>query len=290
MILYRKEPYPLQMKNIMLLDDVKSGGVVYVNKATYDQALMLHSRFDGNVQRVADTIKSKKTEVYITIPNLPKVIETMGKTMPEPLNILAPFLMLCANNAGIEWNVEDREMVYGILHQYSQLIDFNAMTLVPAEVRANVQFPTSLLKQYKVSWEDLCSTLEDKVVLAPKTVTQEVKVEQPVQIAPTPTPVSQSTQQTPVSQSVQQVHTSQPAPTATSTPAPQPAKTKTEEEPLSPFEQKMLEISKRAEERDKAINKKAAETPKPTPSTKPTTPAAKKEAEVNTNLLNEYDI
>lgn len=272
MILYRKEPYPLQMKNIMLLDDVKSGGVVYVNKATYDQALMLHSRFDGNVQRVADTIKSKKTEVYITIPNLPKVIETMGKTMPEPLNILAPFLMLCANNTGIEWNVEDREMVYGILHQYSQLIDFNAMTLVPAEVRANVQFPTSLLKQYKVSWEDLCSTLEDKVVLAPKTMIQEVKVEQPVQVAPVSTPVPQPAQQTP---------TPQPAPVAT--PTPQPTQPKTEEKPLSPLEKKLLEIKKQSEERDKAINKKAAETPKPTP-------AAKKEAEVNANLLNEYDI
>lgn len=279
MILYRKEPYPLQMKNIMLLDDIKSGGVVYVNKATYDQALMLHSRFDGNVQRVADTIKSKKTEVYITIPNLPKVIETMGKTMPEPLNILAPFLMLCANNTGIEWNVEDREMVYGILHQYSQLIDFNAMTLVPAEVRANVQFPTSLLKQYKVSWEDLCSTLEDKVVLAPKTMIQEVKVEQPVQVAPASTPVPQPAQQTP---------TPQPAPVAT--PTPQPTQPKTEEKPLSPLEKKLLEIKKQSEERDKAINKKAAETPKPTPAAKPAMPAAKKEAEVNTSLLNEYDI
>ena len=279
MILYRKEPYPLQMKNIMLLDDVKSGGVVYVNKATYDQALMLHSRFDGNVQRVADTIKSKKTEVYITIPNLPKVIETMGKTMPEPLNILAPFLMLCANNTGIEWNVEDREMVYGILHQYSQLIDFNAMTLVPAEVRANVQFPTSLLKQYKVSWEDLCSTLEDKVVLAPKTMIQEVKVEQPVQVAPASTPVPQPAQQTPT-----------PQPASVATPTPQPTQPKTEEKPLSPLEKKLLEIKKQSEERDKAINKKAAETPKPTPAEKPATPAAKKEAEVNANLLNEYDI
>lgn len=279
MILYRKEPYPLQMKNIMLLDDVKSGGVVYVNKATYDQALMLHSRFDGNVQRVADTIKSKKTEVYITIPNLPKVIETMGKTMPEPLNILAPFLMLCANNAGIEWNVEDREMVYGILHQYSQLIDFNAMTLVPAEVRANVQFPTSLLKQYKVSWEDLCSTLEDKVVLAPKTVIQEVKVEQPAQVAPTPAPHPE-----------QQVHTPQPVPTTVPTPAPQPVQPKTEEKPLSPLEKKLLEIKKQSEERDKAINKKAAEVHKPTPTANPTTPTAKKEAEVNTKLLDEYDI
>lgn len=283
MILYRKEPYPLQMKNIMLLDDAKSGGVVYVNKATYDQALMLYSRFDGNVKRVADTIKSKKTEVYITVPNLPNVIETMGKTMPEPLNVLAPFLMLCANNEGLEWNVEDREMAYGILHQYSQLIDFNAMTLVPAEVRANIQFPTSLLKQYKVSWDDLCSTLEDKVMLAPKTVVQEVRVEQPVQVAPTPAPVQQALVTTPNPAPAQS------APTQ-STPPIQPAPAKEAEKPLSPLEKKLLEIKKQAEERDKAINKKAAETPKPTPAAKPaTTTAAKKEAETNAQLLNEYD-
>lgn len=286
MILYRKEPYPLQMKNIMLLDDTKSGGVVYVNKATYDQALMLYSRFDGNVKRVTDTIKSKKTEVYITVPNLPNVIEAMGKTMPEPLNVLAPFLMLCANNEGLEWNVDDREMAYGILHQYSQLIDFNAMTLVPAEVRANIQFPTSLLKQYKVSWDDLCSTLEDKVMLAPKTVVQEVRVEQPVQVAaptPTPTPVQQTPVATPSPAPAQSVPVQQ-TPTAQSAPA------KEAEKPLSPLEKKLLEIKKQAEERDKAINKKAAETPKPTPAAKPaTTTTAKKEAETNAQLLNEYD-
>lgn len=286
MILYRKEPYPLQMKNIMLLDDTKSGGVIYVNKATYDQALMLYSRFDGNVKRVTDTIKSKKTEVYITVPNLPNVIEAMGKTMPEPLNVLAPFLMLCANNEGLEWNVEDREMAYGILHQYSQLIDFNAMTLVPAEVRANIQFPTSLLKQYKVSWDDLCSTLEDKVMLAPKTIVQEVRVEQPVQVAaPTPDPVQQAPITAPSPAPAQSAPVQQ-------TPTAQPATAKEAEKPLSPLEKKLLEIKKQAEERDKAINKKAAETPKPTPAAKPatTTTAAKKEAEINSQLLNEYDI
>lgn len=283
MILYRKEPYPLQMKNIMLLDDAKSGGVVYVNKATYDQALMLYSRFDGNVKRVTDTIKSKKTEIYITVPNLPNVIETMGKTMPEPLNVLAPFLMLCANNEGLEWNVDDREMVYGILHQYSQLIDFNAMTLVPAEVRANIQFPTSLLKQYKVSWDDLCSTLEDKVMLASKTVVQEVRVEQPVQVA-APAPVQQTPAVAP------NPTPAQPAPVQQA-PTTHPAPAKEAEKPLSPLEKKLMEIKKQAEERDKAINKKAAETPKPTPAAKPATitTAAKKEAETNSQLLNEYD-
>lgn len=279
MILYKKEPYPLQMKNIMLLDDAKSGGVVYVSKTTYDQALMLHSRFDGNVQRVIDTLKSKKTEAYIAIPGLPNTINVMGKTMPEPLNILAPFLMLCTQNQGIEWNENDREFAYGILHQYSQLIDFNAMTLVPAEVRANVTIPTALLKQYQVSWDDICSTLEDKVVALPK----QAVVQQVVQ-AP----------QTPEVKPIVTAQPAQPAPTtAQSTPAPaQPVK---EEEPeLSPLEKKLLAIRQQAEKRNEEINKKAAEAPKPkpvTPATKPTTTDEQKvEAKAANAVLDEYDV
>lgn len=280
MILYRKEPYPLQMKNIMLLDDAKSGGVVYVSKTTYDQALMLHSRFDGNVQRVIDTLKSKKTEAYIVIPGLPNVINTMGKTMPEPLNILAPFLMLCTQNQGIEWNENDRELAYGILHQYSQLIDFNAMTLVPAEVRANVTIPTALLKQYQASWDDICSTLEDKVVTVPKqVVTQTVVQSTPVvetRAVEQPKPVSSV--QTPVTQT---------------TPAQvQPAKE--EEQELSPLEKKLLAIRQQSEKRNEEINKKAAEAPKPkpvTPAAKPTTTNEQKaEAKAANAVLDEYDV
>lgn len=279
MILYRKEPYPLQMKNIMLLDDAKSGGVVYVSKTTYDQALMLHSRFDGNVQRVIDTLKSKKTEAYIAIPGLPNTINAMGKTMPEPLNILAPFLMLCTQNQGIEWNENNREFAYGILHQYSQLIDFNAMTLVPAEVRANVTIPTALLKQYQVSWDDICSTLEDKVVALPKqTVVQQV-VQAP---------------QTPEVKPIVTAQPAQPAPTtAQSTPAPaQPVKE--EEHELSPLEKKLLAIRQQAEKRNEEINKKAAEAPKPkpaTPATKLTTTEGQKaEAKAANAVLDEYDV
>lgn len=164
MILYRKEPIPLQMRNIMLLDDESTGGVVYVNKTTYDQALLLHGRFDGDTKRIINTIKGKGTDIYDTIIGLSGLIDYACKNMPAPLNALAPFLMFAAQNKNIEWKSDDLEMAYGILHQYSQLIDFNAMTLVPSEVRSTISIPTAILMQYKASWDDLCSTLNDKVV------------------------------------------------------------------------------------------------------------------------------
>lgn len=164
MILYRKEPIPLQMRNIMLLDDDRTGGVVYVNKQTYDQALLLHGRFDGDPNRVINTIKGKGTETYIVNVELRGLVENMMRNMPAPLNMLAPFIIMATQNKNIEWKADNMEMGYGILHQFSQLIDFNATTLVPAEIRNNLSLPTIILMQYEASWDELCSTLKDRVV------------------------------------------------------------------------------------------------------------------------------
>lgn len=184
MIIYRKEPYPLQMKNIMLLDEVTTGGVVYVNKATYDQALLLSGRFDGNPQRVLDTIKGTANTGYLSFPELKGLVETMCAKMPEPLNMIAPFLIYATTNSNIPWKADDVELGYGILHQLSQLIDFNATTLVPKEIRQQITLPTAILMQYKTSWDELCSTLKDKVVeLHTATVVKEVVKEETVKKA-----------------------------------------------------------------------------------------------------------
>lgn len=164
MIIYRNEPYPIQMRNIILLDDIESGGVLYVNKDTYDQALLLSGRLDGDPARVLSILKTPKNEVYRTMIGLKGLMDTMMQTMPKPLNMLAPFLIFCYQNQGIEWDAKNRVMAYGILHQFSQLVDFNTITLVPAEVRSNLSLPTIMINQYQASWDDLCKSLEDKLV------------------------------------------------------------------------------------------------------------------------------
>lgn len=197
MILYREEPVAVQMKNVILLDD-KKGGVVYVNKTTYEQAVILHNRLDGNKSRIIELLKCKKTEAYITISQLKGLIDKMWERMPEPLNALAPFLMYCTANQNIKWDENDFELGYGILHEFSQLVDFNAMTLVPAEVRVNISVPTVILMQYKESWDTLLKTLEDDVMLRPvvqiptQTVPMEVKPATPTAPVPVsiPTPVT----------------------------------------------------------------------------------------------------
>lgn len=231
MILYRKEPYPIQMKNIMLLDDAKSGGVVYVNQTTYDQALMLSARLDGDPKRVLDILKSPKTEVYRTIYGLKGLVEEMMSSMPKPINMLAPFLIFCVQNQGIEWDAEDREFAYGILHYYSMLTDLNQITLVPAEVRNNISIPTAVLKAYQTSWDDLCSTLKDNVVMGAVQTPVIQQVAQPVQqTAPTAT-----------------VQTTQVA-----TPAPASQGPVSEEDRLADFAAKMIAEAEEEERKRKA--------------------------------------
>lgn len=280
MILYRKEPYPLQMKNIMLLDDVASGGVVYVNKATYDQALLLSDRFDGNANRLINAIVCKKNEIYITIQGLAKLIENMSKTMPEPINMLAPFLIFCAHNEGITWDPEDREFAYGVLHQYSQLIDFNAITLVPSEVRANITFPTALLNQYKTSWEDLCSSLEDKVMLKPQVVQ-----------TPTPAPVYQPAPASTTPAPAPVAATPVPTPAPVPAPAPEPVKEEPERE-LSEFEKQIIAIREGSKKKQEELQKKdeARKAGKTEPKSSGVGLGAKEsDAKASNDILNEYD-
>ena len=258
MILYRKEPYPLQMRNIMLLDDDKSGGVVYVNKNTYDQAIMLSSRLNGDPKRVLDILKSPKTEAYRAILGLKGLVDEMMSSMPKPLNMLAPFLVFCTQNQGMEWKADDRELAYGILHQYSQLTDFNQITLVPVEVRNNITIPTTILKSYQTSWDDLCSTLQEKVVMS---------YAQPVVGNSVPVTTSAPAAAAPVIQTAPAVQTS-PAPIAASAPA--PAENDMEAR-IRAFQEKM---ARESEEEEKALKDKLAkrssgsakveEQPKPT--------------------------
>ena len=193
--------------------------------------------------------------------------------MPKPINMLAPFLIFCVQNQGIEWDANDREFGYGILHQYSQLVDFNAITLVPAEVRNNIIVATSVLKEYRTSWDDLCSSLKDNVVLG--SVAQPVI--QQVQVAPQPVAAP-----TPVAQ-----------PASTPTPAPAPAPASGEmsmEDKIKAFQEKMAREAEadKKEREAKAAKRKAAEA-KPVTAATTTTGAPKAEASAASAVLDEYD-
>lgn len=273
------------MKNVMLLDDVKSGGVVYVSKNTYDQAILLSGRLDGDPRRVLDILRSPKTEAYRATLGLKGLVENMISSMPKPINMLAPFLIFCVQNVGMEWDADNRELAYGILHQYSQMVDFNGMTLVPVEVRNNLVITTTILMNYQASWDDICSSLKDNVVLGSvQPVIQQVV--QPQYVVPAQAPVVTSTASptlTPVTE-------------AMSTPAPAPAQ---QSEPVSEedkkaaaikeFQEKMAREAEEEEKERQARAKKREERAKAKAVESKPAPAAATEASASNAVLNEYD-
>ena len=166
MILYRKEPYPLQMKNIILLDDYSTGGVVYVSKVTYEQAVVLFDRQEGDVNNLMRFFNQDGDVAWKSVPGLKELMGAFKDSAPEPLNILAPFLRMLGKNKGLDLTDAPIEKAYGILHQISNMIDFNAITLVPASVRTPISIPNILLNSYQQSWDNICTSLEEQVAMS----------------------------------------------------------------------------------------------------------------------------
>ena len=143
MILYREEMTNVIQRNVLLLE-LAGGDYLYVSQNTYDQALLLYDRFEGEKGVLNRTIGEGS--------NKKEYADFFFENAPEPICILAPFLntLLC----DMELKLEMR-MLCGVLHQMSQTIDFNSFVNVPKEVRAKVKFSKTTLVGYEKSWDDI---------------------------------------------------------------------------------------------------------------------------------------
>lgn len=163
MILYKENPIPFKLKNIMMLDvpasDVEGDKepVVYVSKNTYDQCVRMYARLDGEIGYVCRVVGVDYAEGT--------VVDWYHKNAPTPVNILAPFIgVLIKDGAQIE--IGEMEKCFGYLHILSQLCNFDAYTQVNADIRADLTVGKSVLNSYKESWEDLEQSLYDRVPVA----------------------------------------------------------------------------------------------------------------------------
>ena len=166
MIIYRKKPFNCQMKNMLLLDAGFTDGCVYVSKDTYDQAISMMITYNNDKTRL-EQIMNPSMPGWRNEPGLYDVFSKAFEKMPKPLNMLSIFLGY-ASESGINWKEEDPEIAteqtYGALHMLSQFLDFNNTINVPAEVRTKIHVPKHIMMNYKESWDQLCSTLEDLVM------------------------------------------------------------------------------------------------------------------------------
>lgn len=145
MIIFKEKAISVAQENCIMLEVGEGNGFVYLSKSTYDQALLLNDRLEGELSYlkkvlIGDATKHESAILYFY------------ENAPEPLNILAPFLGLVKADVELEKNIRS---LCGVLHEMSMAIDFNEFSKVPASVRADVEFGKSAIKKYEQSWADM---------------------------------------------------------------------------------------------------------------------------------------
>lgn len=143
MILYKTKPLSIAQENTIMLETDDGSAFIYLSKSTYDQALLLSDRFEGELSYL------KKTVLGGEGTNDDAIIYFF-ENAPEPINILAPYIGLIK----VDLPSELRELC-GALHMISMSIDFNEFTKVPADVRKEVSFTKNTIRRFEQSWRDI---------------------------------------------------------------------------------------------------------------------------------------
>lgn len=251
MIIWTKEPLNCILKNTITLDD--EDGYVYVSVHTFEQAIRLSERFNGDFSRVRTELNNDKNNKAENDPIYYKIFCDIAERVPTELRLLVPFIKLTFG-LGLKWDENNlKEQVYGVLHQMSMMIDFNLMLAQPKEVRNKVIFQRSILESYKDSWNMLLQDLKDYIITP--VVTQQQIVQQPVV---TQQPV---VQQTVVQQPVMQQPVAQATPVTTAnTDSSNDAEEDEENNPVALKLKALAEqVKKRREEEKKRDAEKKAE-------------------------------
>lgn len=177
MILLNEVPFNGILKGTMMLTD-EEGNNIFVSRSTYDQALRIAVKYDDsfeNVQRDGfNEGPDYQNDMYDCL------IYKMGKLMPYPINMLAPFIIIL-RDMNTELITEDTTVIdlYGYLHVLSQSLDFYSYLLIDEKMRNNPRISTYLYKTYKDNWNE-CSGNATGVSYPVTVQSTEVKVSTPV--------------------------------------------------------------------------------------------------------------
>lgn len=130
---------PAQTNIITLKAD---DGYIYVDKSTYEQATVLNhkycSDYDGLCKLVGGTNHADLVKFYYD-------------NIPEPMNILAPFIGIIDASTQFDGTLEE---LVGCLHVIARSIDFTKFVKIPAEIRNTVTFSDHIRKEYEIQWRE----------------------------------------------------------------------------------------------------------------------------------------
>lgn len=118
-------------------------GYLYVDKTTYEQAVIISNKYRDDYDGLCSLIGITRNQDEIAF---------LHEHLPEPMNILAPFLTLV--ELEIPEGSDDLEVLTGCLHIISRNIDFHRFLKIPADVRRSIEFSKHILQEYQLQWKE----------------------------------------------------------------------------------------------------------------------------------------
>lgn len=151
MLIVSETRYVPTAVNMIVLQG-SDGKYYYLHRSLYDQCVVLRDLYSTNLPSYYKFL-GVGTE-------LSEQCKRYAEAVPEPLDILAPFLTFVS---GVE-ELETIEEMCGALSSMSMSIDFRRILKVPTAVRQSVRFSLSVREEYRIQWDRFFSetpTLED---------------------------------------------------------------------------------------------------------------------------------
>lgn len=126
-------------------------GYIYCDLATYQQVVTLNVRFEGDVNAL--------TSLLLATVNHKEAIDYWASVVPNPFNMLAPYLGLITDKMELENDIEE---LAGLLHTIGKSIDFAQFVAIPMAARVNVLFGKSSFLMIKEEIRDYKRTLRSR--------------------------------------------------------------------------------------------------------------------------------
>lgn len=126
-------------------------GYIYCDLATYQQVVTLNVRFEGDVNAL--------TSLLLATVNHKEAIDYWASVVPNPFNMLAPYLGLITDKVELENDIEE---LAGLLHTIGKSIDFAQFVAIPMAARVNVLFGKSSFLMVKEEIRDYKRTLRSR--------------------------------------------------------------------------------------------------------------------------------
>lgn len=150
MILVDKNFMTPRTTDVITLQDT-DGDYIYVNRALYDVAVIFNYTTQCNISKMEDSVLGNKHKDGYSNKDILSIMLDIYQSVPEPLNMLVPFMMLADTitvPSGLN-KYEEKEFAYNLIDIICNSIDVRSFVKLPAHMRSPLTGLQHLAKAYK---------------------------------------------------------------------------------------------------------------------------------------------